>query len=206
MLWRMDSSDLYARAARGERAAQDELFGRAAPRVRVYVQHRLGDALGRRVEVDDVLQETWMRALGGFGTTEFAGDGPFLAYLCRIARNVIADVARAARRRRRGDGAAHVAIARSDWSSAGAVEPADPSGGPLTKALRSEAREQLLSAWDELAPDHRRVIVLRQFEALSARDVAQRMALTERAVHALYRRALGRWGEELERLRGDTTA
>lgn len=201
----MESTDLYARAARGERAAQDELFGRAAPRVRVYVRHRLGDALARRVEVDDVLQETWLRALGGLATTEFAGEGPFLAYLCRIARNVIADIARAARRRRRGDGVAPVALARSDWSTGGAVDPADRSGGPLTKAMRTEAREQVLAAFEELAPDHRRVIVLRLFEALSARDVARRMAISEAAVHALYRRALSRWGEELERLRSDLT-
>lgn len=201
----MEINLLFERAARGERAAQDELLTRAAPRLRVYVEHRLGDALGRRVEVDDVLQETALRALGGLASAQFAGEGPFLAYLCQIARNVIADIARAARRRRRGDGAAPLALARSDWSTSGVAAPADKSGGPLTKALRSEAREQLLTAWRRLSAEHRRVIVLRQFESLSAREAAQRMALSEQAVHALFRRALNRWGEELERLRSSAT-
>lgn len=202
----MEWSEIRTRAAAGERAAQDELLRRAAPRLRVYVEHRLGDALARRVEVDDVLQETALRALGGLANAQFAGEGPFLAYLCRIARNVIADIARAARRRRRGDGVAQIALARSDWSTVGAAVPADPSGGPLTKALRSEAREQLLAAWRRLSAEHRRVIVLRQFEGLSAREAAARLGSSEQAVHAQFRRALSHWGEALERLGGAPSA
>ncbi len=196
----MEWTEIYTRAAQGEHAARERLFERAAPRLRVYVEQRLGRALARRVEVDDVLQETALRALGGIAAGKFAGEGPFLAYLCSIARNVLADIARAARRQRRGDGASALSLVRSDWSASGAMAPADASGGPLTKALRSESREHLLAAWRKLSPEHRRVIVLRQFEALSARDAAQRMGSSEQAVHALFRRALGRWGEEFERL------
>lgn len=200
----MEWTEIYTRAARGEHAARETLFERAAPRLRVYVEQRLGRALARRVEVDDVLQETALRALGGIETGKFAGEGPFLAFLCRIARNVLADIARAARRQRRGGGAVELALARSDWSSSGAAAPADASGGPLTKALLSESREHLLAAWRKLSPEHRRVIVLRQFEALSAREAAQRMGSSEQAVHALFRRALSRWGEEFERSSGAT--
>lgn len=198
----MEFTSILQRAANGERVAQEELFARVAERLEVYVEHRLGRALARRVEVQDVVQETLLRTWGALGRAELNGEGPFLAMVCRIARNVIADIARAARRQRRGGGAAVLSLARSDWSTAGAASPPDSSAGPYTRAALGEARGRMRQAWRALSPEHRRVLALRQFEGLSARETAQRIGSTEQAVHAMFRRALSRWGEELERLGG----
>jgi len=197
----MEFTRILQRAASGERAAQEQLFARVAARLEVYVEHRLGRALARRVEVQDIVQETLLRTWSALGSMALGGEGPFLALVCKIARNVIADVARAARRQRRGSGAALLSLSRSDWSSAGAAPP-DSTAGPFTRAALGEARNALLAAWRRLSPEHQRVIALRQFEGLSARETARRVGSSEQAVHAQFRRALGRWGEEHERLGG----
>lgn len=198
----MEFTQVLQRAASGEKAAQEELFARIAARLEVYVEHRLGRALARRVEVQDVVQETLLRTLSVLPGATLNGEGPFLALVCKIARNVIADIARAARRQRRGGGAAQLSLARSDWSTAGAALPPDSSAGPYTRAALGETRGRMLQAWRALSPEQRRVIALRQFEGLSARETAQRVGSSEQAVHAQFRRALSRWGEELERLGG----
>ena len=110
---------------------------------------------------------------------------------------MIVDVARAARTRKR-DGRS--ALERSSWSRTGALDPADSSAGPATRAVRDELRTHLRTAFLALSPQHRRVIALRQFEQRSAREAAPRLGCTELAVHALFRRALDAWAREVERL------
>lgn len=196
----MEFTAILQRAASGEKSAQEALFERVAARLEVYVEHRLGRALAQRVEVQDVVQETLLRTWSTLNSAALSGEGPFLALVCKIARNVIADIARAARRQRRGGAAAQLSLARSDWSTAGAAAPPDSGAGPFTRAAAGETRSRMLLAWRALSPEHRRVIALRQFEGLSARETAQRVGSSEQAVHAQFRRALSRWGEELERL------
>ena len=72
-----------------------------------------------------------------------------------------------------------------------------PGAGPAWTRLEiDEVARELRARFDALPPEHRRVIGLRQFEGLSARDTARRMGRTEAAVHSLYRRALLAWNPE----------
>ena len=114
--------------------------------------------------------------------------------LAQQARHTVVDVARALRAAKR-DGV-HEPLRRSDWSRSGAQVPA-AGPGPATAAAAREAGDALARCYLELAPEHRRVIGLRQFEGLSAREAASRMGRSETAVHSLYRRALGAWQESL---------
>ena len=194
----VDASTPLARAARGDRAACDALFVRHAEKLGLYVEHRLERALARRVAVEDVVQETFLRAWRDLGAATLSGEGAFFGWLTAIAGHVIVDVARAARAQKRpGEG---LALERGSWSRTGAVDPADSSAGPATRAARAELRTHLRAAFLALSPQHRRVIALRQFEQRSAREAAPRLGCTELAVHALFRRALDAWAREVERL------
>jgi RNA polymerase sigma-70 factor (ECF subfamily) len=196
----MEPGSRISRASTGDRAAQRELFARHAGKLRMYVEFRLGRALGRRVEVDDVVQEAFLRAWRDLERATLSGDHAFFRWLAAIARNVIADIARAARaQKRQGE---VLPLERSAWSAAGSVEPADAGDGPATGAGRNELRASLHTAYLALTPQHQRVIALRQFEERSAREAAPRLGCTEMAVHALFRRALDAWARELERLEG----
>ena len=67
MMELMESKDtvkiLVEQAQQGDRASFEELTDRYGARLRKLVEFRLGDSLRRAVEVDDVLQESFLRAL-----------------------------------------------------------------------------------------------------------------------------------------------
>ena len=198
----MDQGSELARASSGARGAREALFARHVDKLRLYAEFRLGRALARRVEVDDIVQETFLRAWRDLGKATLSGDNAFFGWLTAIACNVIADVARAARARKRQG---TLRLDRSDWSRVGSLDPADPAAGPATRAGRDELRERMRAAFHALAPQHRRVIVLRHFEQKSAREAAPRLGCSEMAVHALFRRALDAWAHAVERSGTDST-
>lgn len=162
--------------------------------------HLAGRAVRARVELEDLAQEVFLRALAdpaGLPPAE-QGERALRHYLAHVARNVVVDVARAARTAKR-DGQREERLERSSWSRSGGCEPALAGPGPATLAAGRDELARLLAAFARLAPDHRRVLGLRQFEGLDARVTAQRMGRGESAVHSLYRRALDAWAAECER-------
>jgi len=156
------------------------------PRLRLLFAHLAGRKLRERIEADDLVQETFLRALGSAASLppQSAGEAELWRFLVHLARHVAIDAARALR-----------AAKRSDRSSAGppASQVAAHTRGPATRVAEAESLERLQSAYLQLTPVHRRVIGLRQFEGLSAAQAGERMGRSEVAVHSLYRRALEAW-------------
>ena len=168
-----------------------------APRLRLLLTHLSGRAMRRRVELDDLVQETFLRALARPERLPPAepGDAALARYLALLARHAAVDCARALRTRTRD--ARHDPLVLSAWSHAGvkASELAHAGSGPATKAAGAESARALERAFAGLAPEYRRVIGLRQLEGLSALETGRRMGRSESAVHSLYRRALLAWEE-----------
>lgn len=170
-----------------------------AGRLRLLLAHLAGRAVRARVDLDDLLQEVYLRVLArpeALPPPGPAGDEARLAaYLRTVARHVVLDAARALRTRKRE--AREDPLVHSDWSAAvvhaGALPL--PGPGPGTRVAGAELAARLLAAYHDLSPDHRRVLGLRQFQGLSAAETARRMGRSEAAVHSLYRRALEAWSE-----------
>jgi len=166
-------------------------------RLRLLLLHLAGPAVRARVEVDDLVQEVYLRAVASREAPppESPDEAELFRWLRRLARNTVIDVVRAARAAKR-DGRER-RLERSSWSRTGLGRSslADPGPGPRTRIEGREAAERLTRAFEALDPEHRRVLGLRQFEGLSAREAAARMGRSEKAVHSLYRRALERWQE-----------
>jgi len=187
----------------GQQASSDpgERLARQAGALRLLLHHLAGRAVRARVEVEDLLQETFLRALSardGLPPAE-PGDAALRRWLARLARHVVIDAARALRAARR-DGRTE-RLGRSDWSRVGpsASRIALEATGPATRVALGEESARLVAAYERLAPDHRRVLGLRRFEGLDARETARRMGRSEAAVHSLYRRALLAWEEAVPR-------
>ncbi len=189
------SGDPGARAD-GERLAAQER------RLRLCLAHLAGRAVRARVELDDLVQEVFLRTLAsarGLPAAE-AGEGALWRLLALLARQTVIDAARALRAARR-DGREE-RLTHSDWSRAGAGRtPAASAPGPHTAAAGRETSRAMARAFLTLTPEHQRVLGLRQFEGLSAEDTGRRMGRSASAVHSLYRRALEAWQEELTRKR-----
>lgn len=158
-------------------------------RLRMVLLHLAGPAVRARVDADDLVQEVYLRALSRPEAWP-EDDAALGRYLTAIARHVVVDVVRAARAAKR-DGRVET-LDRDTWTRAGAT-PAAVTAGPATRASGGEVSRRMAQAFLALSPEHRRVIGLRQFEGLSARETAARMGRGETAVHSLYRRALGAW-------------
>lgn len=180
-------------------AAGARLEAQAQPLL-LCLTHLAGRAVRARVELDDLAQEVYLRALcdpAGLPPEE-PGEAALRRYLAHLARNVVVDVARALRTAKRDRGREQ-RLERSSWSRSGALEPSLRAPGPATHAAGRDELARLLAAYARLAPDHRRVLGLRQFEGLDAREAGRRMGRSESALHSLYRRALGAWAEECGR-------
>lgn len=185
----MQANDEGRDARLGARLAAQER------RLRLLLAHLAGRAVRARADLDDLLQEVYLRALApGAGVPpEEQGEAALGRFLARLARNTVIDVARAIRTQKR-DGR-EVALSRSDWSRAGpgAERLAARVRGPATEVAAAEDSARVERAFERLSPEHRRVIGLRQLEGLSAREAARRLGRSETAVHSLYRRALAAW-------------
>lgn len=171
-------------------------LGNQQRRLRLLVEHLAGQALRRQVEAEDLVQEVYLRTLS-VPVDELPpfepGEARLARWLNTVARHVVVDAARAARAAKR-DGRTE-RLQRSAWSQHGQRESRIPGHGPgpSTRVAGAEEEQRLLGAYRELAPDHRRVLGLRQFEGLSAAETGRRMGRSEAAVHSLYRRALVAW-------------
>lgn len=166
-----------------------------AGRLELLLTHLSGRALRKRVEVEDLVQEVFLRALASPQQLALASErGELAPWLASLARRVVIDVARAARAAKRAG--REEQLRREEWSASGAGH-ALRGPGPATEAQTAEMSGRMARAFLALSPEHRRVIGLRQFEGLCAADAARRMGRSEAAVHSLYRRALEAWERSL---------
>lgn len=185
-----ESAVMLAGARAGDEAARESLFYRYAGKLRFFLRARTGRALAARVDIEDLVQETFLRAFRDMSRFEGSSGTDWYHWLIPIARHVLADAGRAARAGKRAVSGERP-LARSDWSRVGAA-----TWGPATRVQFTEEQHRLEEAFDRLSPSQRRIIRMRQFEGLSARDAAKAIGTSEGAVHALYRRALQAWAAE----------
>jgi len=120
-----------------------------------YALRRLGDRGLAEEAVQEIFTRIW-RGAAGFDPLQ----GSFRTWLYGIARHVVIDLER--RRAARPAQAAH---------DAGDDEQADE---PIERAL---LRWQVRAALDRLSPEHRQVVTMCHFEALSLREIAARTGL-----------------------------
>jgi len=140
-----DPLTVLAHAAKeGDNAAVAELVRRTQPAV-----WQLCSALGSRGEVDDLVQDTYLRALRAL--PDYRGDAPVQAWLLSIARHVCADHVRRRQRQRR----------LIDRVAANTVSTASSPPDTIDELVR------------RLEPDRREAFVLTQMIGLSYDEAAE---------------------------------
>ena len=185
MLDKSSTERLLRQAQKGDRAAFEQLVETQRPRLEALVRLKLGTELRARVEVDDIIQETLVRAYGSIDTLRSPNEGLFFRWLTGIANHVIFNEARHHERR-----------PTVPYESEATAKDPSPSKG----MRRNERFDRLEEALDSLSPDHREVVLLARLEGLSLAEVAERMNRTQGAVAQLLWRAL----KSLRKRFGDT--
>ncbi len=158
------SADLDAirRCLAGDREAFGELVERWQDRIFGAVRRMVRDDETAR----DLAQETFVRAY--VKLSSFEGGSAFGTWLYAIAVNKV-----------RGEMRKRAALKRSDPASLDAlresadVEPADAAPGAAERVATAEQCARLRAELDRLDPEHREVVVLREFEDLSYEEIAE---------------------------------
>jgi RNA polymerase sigma-70 factor (ECF subfamily) len=181
-----DSTErLVERAKSGDRDAFDRLVERFRGRLRSSLESWSRFQLGPKLDAEDTLQETFVRAHRALSRFEWEGDDAFFRWLCGIAKRALAHLAADARR-----------VKRPPTDSGEPAALATPS-----RMLRREERfERLEAAIERLTPEYREVLLLSRIEGLTAVEIAARMNRSPNAVRHLIVRAL----RELRAHFGDT--
>ncbi|MGI9013734.1 MAG: RNA polymerase sigma factor [Phycisphaerales bacterium] len=179
-------------AVRGDDAILADLLEQAGPVVRAAIAPSIPSRHASVLDVDDVMQVTYIEAFLHVQTLRHETGGGFVAWLRQIAVNNVRDAARmldaACRTPRR------VTQQRSGAESADVL--IDQLGITMTtpsrQLARTEMRQMLETALAELPTDYEEVIRLYDFEMKSAAEVAAIMQRSEGAIHMLRVRALDR--------------
>ncbi|MEP6888198.1 MAG: sigma-70 family RNA polymerase sigma factor [Nitrospirales bacterium] len=159
----------------------DRIYHDNADRMYRFAQRLCGESEDAR----DLVQETFLNAYRGL--PNFRGDAQFSTWLYRIASRVCL----AMRRRRKGEPEHELSLEEFIPTSDGELRLQIPADGltPEEALANKQLRRALRQAIQGLPAKYRVVLVLRDMEGLSAKEVGTVMGLNERAVKSRLHRA-----------------
>ncbi len=196
--------DRISRAREGDRAAFDDIVREHEVAVRALITGELGDLLKARVEVEDLVQESFLRGFQAIAQFQGATGAELRSWLLTIARRAVMERGRRLATQK-ADARREVPLGDLQSDSAGTPHAPvagleSPSPTPSRVVRREERYGRLMEAIDQLSPDHRQAIVLARLQGLPVKEVARRMGRSEKATSMLLTRAT----EALRSLFGET--
>ena len=162
-------AELLRRWQAGDERAATDLVGRHTPALARFIA-----SLGGRDEVDELVQDTFVRAFGALDG--FRAESSLRTWLFTIARRLVLDRRRAAKRRRDD----------VEVDEAHAVT----EGNPLETLVATETRGRLARVMERLTPTQRDVFRLRVGEGLQYKEIAEIVGSTEGAARVHYHNAM----------------
>ena len=179
---------LLEKVKTGDEKALSTAFERYQRRLAVLVHFKLNPGARALSEVEDIVQEIYLRAFRDIDRFSYQSPGSFFRWLSSIADHVIVDRVRYWNRGRR---AGEEVPFRSATNPAGA-EPAD-SKTPSRLFAQQEAVERLLDRLGALPEEYRQAILLAKIEGLTTAEMAERLGKSREAVALLVFRAVKRF-------------
>ncbi len=155
---------LVRAAQRGDMMAFEELVARH--RDKVYA--RAFSMMRNEEDAIDISQEAWVK--GWQRLKQFQGDSSFLTWMTRIVINLCLDTLRRQKRQR-------AESIEGMEAETGGVERQMPvvTANPTAGLERSELRQRIDRALNQLSYEHRTVLILHEFEELEYKEIAKRM-------------------------------
>ena len=170
----MDEGELIRRARRGDQGAF-----RALVETHQAMVYRLAYRLtGSPEDAADLTQEVFLRLWRGL--EGFQGRSALSTWLYRLTSNAAVDLLRREGRR---------SALPLETGEGEALQIPDPGPTPEGALERQEEREAVRRGLAALSPDHRQVLLLRELEGLSYREIARELGLEEGTVKSRIARA-----------------
>ncbi|PZS08996.1 MAG: RNA polymerase subunit sigma [Acidimicrobiales bacterium] len=176
----LDMSMLVALAAKGDRAATDELIRQIRPMVVRYCRAKLGrSGSGSYTTAEDVTQEVCFAVTRALSRYQDKGK-PFSAFVFKIASHKLADAGRSAAR------------SRTQPYEQVPDRAASADSGPEARVLESAEVQRIRKLMAALPETHREVVVLRTLVGLSAEETGQALGMKAGAVRVTQHRAMNK--------------
>ena len=185
----LTDSELVAEVRRGCDRAFEHLYERYHRRVAAYIYGMVND-YGR---AEDLAQDVFISGLRRMRET----DRPiaFKPWVYEIAKNACIDQFRRTRRGEEVSFDAEGGLGAADYGRLVATDPA-----PDVAVDQKMAIDHLRGAFGGLSQTHHEILVMREFEGLSYREIGERLGMSRPSVESTLFRARRRLGEEYEEL------
>jgi RNA polymerase sigma factor (sigma-70 family) len=176
--------DLVEAVRAGDDCAFEELYRRYHARIAAYVRRMVRDS----ARAEDLAQDAFFSALRRMRATD--SDITFKPWIFEIARNAAIDHWRRASRAEEVSVEADGQLRQSDRVRL------IGEAGPDSALVDKERLDHLRGAFDELSEVHTRILVMRELEGLSYREIAERLDLSRASVESALFRARRRLESE----------
>lgn len=169
-----DRSDgeLITRVLAGDTGAYRPLVERYQNRIHAMVYGMVRDG----EEARDITQNAFIKAYQSLST--FRIESSFYTWLYRIAMNLAIDSVRKHKRRKTSSFDEAVAARDED----GGILEVHHEESPQRALQRKQLQQRIFTALDELSDDQREVVLLREVEGLSYKEIAEAMDIPEGTV------------------------
>jgi RNA polymerase sigma factor (sigma-70 family) len=184
-----DDHRLVAAVRRGDDRAFEALYSRYHRRIHAYVMGMVKDH-GR---AEDITQEVFVSALRRMRETE--RPIAFKPWVYEIAKNACIDQFRRSKRAEEVSLQAEDGLAPADY---GRLVGGDPA--PHDAVAAKQELDNLCGAFGGLSDTHHEILVMRELEGLSYREIGDRMGMSRPAVESTLFRARRRLTEEYDEL------
>jgi RNA polymerase sigma factor (sigma-70 family) len=180
---------LVAQVRRGDDRAFEGLYERYQRRIHAYVYGMVKD----HQRAEDVTQEVFVSALRRMRATE--RPIAFKPWVYEIAKNACIDQFRRSKRAEEISFDADEGLAPSDYGRLVSREPV-----PDVAVAAKQQLDHVVGAFGGLSEAHHQILVLRELEGLSYREIGERMGMSRPAVESTLFRARRRLSEEYDEL------
>ncbi len=184
--------ELIGKAASGDRNALGQLLLNHCNRLSSHISRKVSTELRSPISVEDILQQTLVRAVRNIDRFEPRSERAFFAWLAALADSQLQDSLRALRRRKRGGGRRQ-ATRPQDAENSSIADLVDLLSDRRDTPCRSAARREAIHAVQVgiagLPDDQREAVQLRFLRGQSLDEAATAMGRTPNAVRSLIHRA-----------------
>ena len=174
----VDDRELVSRAKAGDQDAFERLVEEHQNKVYSLALRMVGNEEDAR----DMAQEAFIRAFNSLGS--FRGESKFSVWLYRLTSNICIDFLRGRAKRRT------VSLSWEDEDGdEGELEIPDERFSPEAGLERSELREAVRRGLEQLTPEYREILLLREINGLSYDEIGRALNLEEGTVKSRIFRA-----------------
>jgi RNA polymerase sigma-70 factor (ECF subfamily) len=188
-------AELVRRIRAGDANALAEFAeARRAPLL-AHIDRQLSSAMKRKIEAEDLLQETVAEAVRSLPQMDLADRDPF-GWLCHVAGRRIVDAHRRLFGAQKRDANREVLLGSPAGGSSSRTPLVDLLVASMTtatqKLVRKDREQRMETALATLPSDQQEALRLRYVDGLPSKEIAERLGKTDGAVRVMLTRSLAK--------------